>query len=71
MRSLSRHTQMVRPQVQQVAIFLIIVTPCNASAGTTGTGAVDRMCCRPLALAPVEVSVALMEVSSIGRGSES
>ena len=47
-----------------------IVTAYNASPGFIRTGAVDRMCCRPLALASVEVSVALMEVSSIGRGSE-
>ena len=28
-----RHTQKVRPQVQQAAIFLIIVTPCNTKPG--------------------------------------
>ena len=31
-RSLSRHTQKVRPQVQQETVFFIIVTPCNAKA---------------------------------------
>ncbi len=36
LRSLSRHTQKVRPQVQQAAIFLIIVTPCNAKTRLPG-----------------------------------
>ena len=65
----SRHTQKVRPQVQQAASFLIIVTPCNAKARTTGTGAVDRMCRRPWVLVAVEVPLVLDEVPSDGRGS--
>ena len=40
-----------------------------ASPGTTGTGAVDRMCCRPGVLVAAEVSVVLEEVSCAGRGS--
>ena len=35
LRSLRRHTYTVRPQVQQVTVFLIIVTPSNAKSALT------------------------------------
>ena len=47
-----------------------IVTPCNASLGTTGTGAVDQMSRRAWVLVAAEVSVVLEEASCAGRGSE-
>ena len=46
-----------------------IVTACNASVGTSGTGAVDWMCRRPWVLVAVEVPLALEEASCAGRGS--
>ena len=46
-----------------------IVTAYNASAGTTGTSAVDQMCCQPGVLVAMEGSLILEAVSCAVRES--